>query len=228
MSTTCASSPVSRSEVRALLADLRTLLQQDPPSGPNFPAEAARDRAIAQMCQLPPGDDPFLVELLEEAFVGCRHDDKEQVVCGAIVDALRSRDSRTAADILGRIALAEPTIGWLSWSVVEVLGGWNPRAFEAILRQAAIGSSDGLVRRWAAEMLVAAALATPSEIDGFLRDPDDGVRRLTTRGLATLRTADALVRLTEIALRHEDDRLREQVWSLLGYWQLTPARGGRC
>ena len=135
MTLACAAGPVSRSEVHALLAHLRILLHQPPPSGPNYPAEAARDHAIAQMCQLPPGDDPFLVELLEESFAVCRRDSKEMGVCEAIIGALRRRDLRIAADVLGRIAMAEPPLGWISWWVVEILGNSNPREFEAILRR---------------------------------------------------------------------------------------------
>ncbi len=116
---------------------------------------------------------------------------------------------------------------WASWAV-EILGNSNPREFEAILRRAAVRCSNGMARGLAAERLIAAGLATPSEIDAFQRDPDDAARRMTARGLAALGTPDALIRITEIALRHEDYRDRRHAWSLLGLLKLTPARGGRC
>jgi hypothetical protein len=218
----------SRSDVQATLAQLRTLLRQKPPSGPNYPAEAARDRLTEQMVCLAADDDAFLVECLAEAFDACRRDDDEREVCGAIILALRRRDSLLgAADVLGRIALAEPSVPWLSAYVVQVVGTCNPRPFERLLREAA-GSSCEVLRAWAAESLIAAGLATPTEIDALLRDPDEGVQRLTARGLAELRTADAIFRLTERALHHDDGKAREQAWWLLGGCRLAPARGGEC
>lgn len=92
-------------------------------------------------------------------------------VCEALISALRRRDLRIAADVLGRIATAEPPLGWISGWVVEILGNSNPREFEAILRRAAVRCSDAKARGLAAERLIAAGLATPSEIDAFSARP---------------------------------------------------------
>jgi hypothetical protein len=223
--------PSCPSDVLEALAIVRAAMLDDPPSGPNYTAEAVQNVATRRMCRLPADEDPFLIECLEQALAAVPgQSGSGDCVLQAIMDALGQRRSMGTASILGRIILDEGCRASVRITAVQILGRWDARAFQSILRSAVTRCSVASgVREWAAEALVAHGLATPGEIDAFLADPDEHVRCLTARGLAELGNADAIVRLTQRALLDEDKNAREQAWRLLTRcFGLAPARGGQC
>jgi len=224
----------TKAEADEALAVLRVALQHSPDSGPNHAAESARDRAIEILGRLPADADPFVLERLEEAFAAARRKDgaDEAEVCGTIVTAVAQRRSPGAAGILRRMVFESACPLWLPRNVVWLMSKWDPAGFATILREAVASRLDEYVRSAAAESLVQSRLATEREIDEFFRDRDHSVRKLALRGLATSATPDAIIRLSEVALREKDERLRAQAWSLLGNIgaapRLAPGPSGCC
>lgn len=225
----------SRTDAAVALAALRAALRKPPADGPNYDAEAARDAATEILRGLPPSDDTFLVECLEQAAVALCGDggEDEDAVCEAVINAMRGRDCPGADGVLHRLAMHEGQAGqWLPGWLVQVLRKWDARRFEPTLRCAALRHPSDFVRACAAEMLVACGLATPTETDAFLSDRSESVQRLTARGLATLGTPDAIRRLAEVVFsgpdRWGDRRRSQQANSLLRCLGLVPARGGEC
>jgi hypothetical protein len=224
----------ARPDVGELLARIRAATAEDPPSGrahgrgPNYGAEAAREAAIEDMVRLGADADALLVTALEDVLGRLEHDKREYYSCEALVRALVLRRAWSAVEVLRRIALDTVIDGWVPTLVIQTLAEWDSEAFAPLFREVAASSSSGHLRSWAAEMLVQSGRATPEEIDTFLLDEDEGVQRLTARGLATLANGDAISRLAQRATGAPDDGARQQAWCLLGCMKLTISRGGEC
>ena len=180
------------------------------------------------MVRLEPSADPFLVETLKEVLTLFAGDKREWLCCQALVEAVTRRRAREAIDVLCRIALDREVEGWLPVLVIQLLEEWDPHEFAPLFREAATTCSSGFTRSWAAEMLVTHGNATPEEIDAFLADPDEGVHRLTARGLARRADGDAISRLVHRASSGPDSRARHQAFSLLRGMNVFPGRGGQC
>jgi HEAT repeat protein len=224
----------ARPDVGEVLARIRAATAEDPPSGrphaqgPNYDAEAAREAAIEDMVRLGTDAEPLLVTALEDVLRLLEHDGREYYCCEALVRALVLRRAWSAVEVLRRIALDTVIDGWVPTLVVQLVAKWDSEAFAPLFREVLASSSSGHLRSWAAEMLVQSGRATPEEIDGFLVDEDDGVQRLTARGLATLANGDAIARLAQRATGAPDDRARRQARCLLDGMMLTVSRGGEC
>jgi hypothetical protein len=228
------SAHAARPDVGEALARIHAATAEDPPSGrahangPNYAAEAAREAAIEAMVRLEADADAVLVAALEHVLGLLPHDEREYYCCEALVQALVRRRAWGAVEVLRRIALDAVIDGWVPSLVIEKLAKWDSKAFAPLFQEVATSSTSGHVRSWAAEMLVLSGRATPEVIDALLQDEDEGVQRLTARGLAGLANGDAISRLAQRATGARDERARWQARRLLDGMKLTVSPGGEC